>query len=214
MATLTLLNFISISSAANVPLRSRQRVTTGRMILESKCSFPVWFQMCYGGSCSDGESAPWNQLPNGYSYSYSVYQPIGTGINGLTINFGRAAAATGITQLQTHWNPTGRELNYALSENEDGGTIPFFREGYIIWPVPATSDGYPTCNAVHCGSGEKPCTGAYESGDFREDSMMDRMCTDNVYTGESKNPVTAAQPLGAKKPPMSRLGGSDTPVPL
>jgi hypothetical protein len=77
--------------------------------------------------------------------------------------------------FETTWDPNAGTATYAMSENEYDGTSPFLWEGYVMWPIPVTVDGYPACSGIHCGSGESICTDAYYAGEFQQD-MIRRQC--------------------------------------
>ena len=144
-------------------------ISTGSMTIASKCDFDIWYQICTRDCCvtdADGTiTCPqWQKLSAGtsFSYPYSDYPQIDGTDDGIVLKFGRGGAS--IMQLETCWSPDVGHIEYDVSELNDLGASPFLDEGYVVWPTPDSTVGFDTCNTLHCGAGENPCTDAYWLG--------------------------------------------------
>lgn len=168
VTVLAVLGFIFTSSATPINPNLNARYNMGQMTILGICDFDIWYQFC-DDTCV--QHSPGQYDPNGFAYSYSAWPAINGSAGKLTIKFGRGGDSPGITMLETSWDINTNTVTYALSETENAGTSPFLAEGYVMWPIPVSTDNYPTCNGIHCGKGESSCADAYQTGEFEEDLL-------------------------------------------
>ena len=135
---------------------------SGTVNVTSKCDHDVLYLIQY-----ESGKHTWQLLPTeGMVHSFNQY-PSSNDTDAVDISYAfmrTNSTNTGVTILSMFWVPAAEEVQYNLYEESGNGISTFMPDGYLAWPMPATSPGYPYCNKLQCGANENPCAASFYQG--------------------------------------------------